>query len=70
MMSETPSDYSAIGIVAKFATGSLSIGDVLDTDAKILEYATSKISDIKAYGVYRMTRKLQFDNDKATILAE
>jgi len=70
MMVEAPEDYSGLGLTSRFDVSSISIGDALDTDEKITEYATGKLADIRAYGVYRMARKQQFKNDKSVIEAE
>jgi len=67
-MLAAPSDYSSIGLTARLAVGTFSIGDALDTDQKITDYATANITEAKAYGVWRMQRIQQFKNERETIV--
>lgn len=68
-MIANPANYASAGLTARFAAGTLAVGELLDTAAKITEYATAKKVEADAYGVTRMQRIEQFRTDKATIMA-
>lgn len=68
-MTLTPSDYSVAGLTSRFVVGIFVVGDALDTDQKVTDYASAKITEAKAYGVWVMQRIEQFRNDKALLLA-
>ena len=65
-----PSAYSPEGLTARFDIGSLVIGDALDTDEKIIEYATGCMDNVNVYAIFRMKRIEQFRSEKAEIEAE
>lgn len=67
LMLENPSDWSVVGLKAEFNRGSLSIGDALDTDEKITNYASACLNAVKAYGIWRMQRIQQFRADRSLI---
>jgi len=67
-MIAAPSDYSSAGLTARLAVGGFVVGDALDTDQKISDYASAKIVEAKAYGVWRMQRIEQFKVDRETII--
>lgn len=69
LMVATPSDWSGAGLTARFAVAGFAIGDALDTDQKITDYATAKVAEVNAYGVWRMQRIETFRTDKAAIEA-
>ena len=68
-MAVSPELYSTLALKARFdIDGVCVLGDLLDTDQKILDYATAKTNQAKQYAVYRMTRIEQFRNDKEAIV--
>lgn len=69
MMKAAPENWSGAGLLAEFAVGGFAVGDALDTDQKVTDYATAKIAEVLAYGVWRMQRIKQFKIDRAAILA-
>ena len=69
-MIASPSDFSGAGLTSRFDVAGLSIGDALDTDQKVTDYATAKTTEVNAYGVTRMQRIEQFRTERAAILAE
>ena len=68
-MVSAPSLYSSAGLTARFAAGGLAVGDILDTDQKVQDYANAKVAEVDAYGVTRMQRIEQFRAEKAAIEA-
>jgi hypothetical protein len=69
-MIASPASYSAQGITARFAIAGLQVGDALDTDQKVTDYANAKLAEVDQYGVDRMVRIEQFRSEKAAIEAE
>lgn len=69
LMLETPADWSGAGLTARFDRGGLSIGDALDTDQKVTDYAQACLDAVKAYGISRMQRIEQFRAEREAILA-
>lgn len=67
LMAETPSDWSSLGLSVTRDTTSFDIGDVLNTDQKVQDYANECIADIKAYGVWRIQRQAQYITDLAAL---
>lgn len=69
VMTETPALFSSEGLVAEIEVkDSLGVilfnkGDALDTDQKVVDYASRLVVLIKDYGVYRMKRKKQFKDE-------
>lgn len=67
-------NYASLGLKVDHqlnnADGSelFSPGSALDTAQKIVAYATRKLEQVRAYGPYRMQRKQQFYDERATIL--
>lgn len=69
-MVASPSDYSSLGLTARFDRGTdISIGDALDTDAKVLSYAQACIAVAGAAEVTRMQRIEQYKADVAALYA-
>lgn len=68
-MIDSASSWSDKGLTARFAVGGLSVGDPLDTDAKVLNYATTKNAEVDAYAIWRMQRIEAFRVERAAILA-
>lgn len=62
LMKDTPSDWSGLGLKD-------DLGASLDTDAKVLAYATAKLAAVVEYGKWRMVRIEQFRAERASILA-
>lgn len=69
LMAETPSDWSAAGLTARFDRGGVLTGAALDTDQKVLDYANACLQEVKTYGVWRMQRIETFRADRAAIEA-
>lgn len=67
-MVASPSYYSAGGLKAKFAVGGLAVGDALDTDQKVTDYATAKIAEVNAYSLWRMQQIEQFYTDRDALI--
>lgn len=67
VMSAKPSLFHSQGLLAEIAVGSFSKGDALDTIQKVEDYANACIAAVEAYGVYRLTRRKQFAEEKAVI---
>ena len=67
LMTQKPELFSVAGLKAKFAVGGLSIGDALDTNEKVVAYASAKIAEVEAYGVQRLQRIEQFYADRAAV---
>lgn len=68
MMKENPTEFSGLGLTARFDVAGMTVGDALDTDQKITDYATAKMDEVLAYGKYRMQRIEQFRNDRDALL--
>jgi len=60
--------FLSLGLVAEKAIGSLALGDILNSNAKIQEYASGLIVLSETYAVWRMSRIKQFKNERAIIL--
>lgn len=69
LMAAEPALFSAEGLKADLAIGGFLVGDALDTNQKVQDYANACIAAAKTYAVYRMNRIKQFKVDKAVILA-
>jgi hypothetical protein len=68
MMAETPAEYASLGLTSRFDVAGLAVGDALDTEQKVLDYANAKIADVQSYGKNRMQRIEQFRSERETIL--
>lgn len=68
-MVQTPSDWSGDGLVVDVPTTNFAIGDALDTNQKVTDFANERLAVIKAYGIFRMKRIQQFRDEKAAIEA-
>lgn len=72
-MKKRPSAYSGLGLKVDHQINNVdetelfSPGSALDTDQKILDYATRKIELAEAYGTFRVQRIQQFKNEKEQI---
>jgi hypothetical protein len=69
MMLQSPSSFSGAGLTSRFEVAGLSIGDALDTDQKVTDYATACVDAAIQYGIWRMQRIEQFRQERADILA-
>lgn len=67
-MALTPSDYSGANLSARFAVAGMAIGDSLNTEQRVLDYANAKIVEVKAYAVWRMQRIEQFRDNRDVLL--
>ncbi|MHC4780861.1 MAG: hypothetical protein ACYTFG_20005 [Planctomycetota bacterium] len=67
LMKATPSDYSALGLEAEFDLTGIVKGDALDTDAKVLDYATQLVAKKLTYSQYRMQRIKTYNDEIVTI---
>lgn len=73
-MKDNPALYSSQGLKAEYqldnadTTELFSPGSALDTDQKIIDYATRKLEQADEYVVWRSTRIQQFRNEKEAIL--
>lgn len=76
LMKEFPEDYSALGLQVQSklmnedGTELYDEGAALDTAEKVSAFAVRKLELAKAYAVYRLQRKKQFDEQKQTILGD
>lgn len=68
LMVQKPELFSGKGLSADKAVGDFTVGQELDTDQKVVDYATARIAEIEAYAVYRMNRIKQFYTERAQIL--
>lgn len=72
-MVQSPSLYSGVGLKVDHQLNDsngvelFNPGSALDTDAKITSYASRKIEQALAYGVFRMQRIQQFKNEREVI---
>lgn len=72
-MKDNPASYSSLGLKVKQQimnadnTELFDEGAALDTDQKIVDFSTRKIELAHEYGVWRMQRKKQFEDEKQTI---
>jgi len=68
LMANTPTDWYASGITARFARGGVVVNEALDTVQKVQNYADACLVAVKNYGVWRMQRIEQFRIEKNAIL--
>lgn len=68
-MVASPSSYSASGLTAWVVSPSFVVGDPLNDNTKVTNYATECIIQAEDYAIARMVRIQQFRNEKDTILA-
>lgn len=68
LMKEFPADYASLSLTSRFAIAGLAVGDALDTEQKVLNYATAKIEQVKTYSKNRMQRIEQFRAEREQIL--
>lgn len=69
-MASNPARFASQGIVAKAQAGGLMIGDALDSNKKVSDYAEALLSDAIDYAVWRELKIQTFSSDKAAIEAE
>ena len=62
--------FAGAGLVARFDVVGFTIGDALDTDAKVLDYATKCLAIADNYAIFREQKILLFVSEKAAIEAE
>jgi hypothetical protein len=67
LMENMPSEYSSMGLKSEYTLVGISVGDVLDSEAKILDYATQLNSKKITYSKYRLSRIEQFKSEIAAI---
>lgn len=60
IMTSAPSEWSILGLKD-------DLGNLLDTDQKILDYANQKLLAVEAYGKWRMQRIQQFRDYRASL---
>lgn len=69
LMKNKPELFAAEELTADIPVTGFASGAALDTEAKVVDYATKRIAQIEAYGVFRAKRIKQFRDEKAAILA-
>lgn len=67
-MKSSPSSFSSKGYKAEKAVGSFQLGDALDTDQKVIDYANARLTETLNFAVYRLERIEQFKTERAAIL--
>jgi hypothetical protein len=70
LMKTNPDLFSTEGILADKTTTSFDAGDALNTNQKIIDFATERLAEIDSYGVYRIKRIQQFQAEKAAIMTQ
>lgn len=70
LMAASPSLFATEGLLAEKEVGAFHVGDALDTEQKVVDYANARIYEANTYSVYRMKRIKQFRDERAQILAE
>lgn len=68
-MSQHPADWADKGLKASFKVAGLQVGDALDTEEKVKDYADAKLVEIKDYGIWRMQRIEEFKQERDTIIS-
>lgn len=74
-MVNNPSNYSGLGLTARFDRGDdglgnpLSKGDALDSNDKVQSYAQACLDEVEAAEAVRMQRIEQYKQDVATVIA-
>jgi len=68
-MKSSPSRFSSKGYKAEKAVGAFNVGDALDTDQKITDYASLRLSENLDYSIWRMDRIEAWKAERAAILA-
>ena len=69
-MKANPGAFSGAGLKARFDVVGFTIGDALDDNAKVTDYATKCLDNADTYAVYREQKILAYGADKAAIEAE
>lgn len=69
LMKEKPVLFYEKGLKAHKAVAGFAAGASLDTIQKIEDYADACLAEVEAYGVWRMERIKQFQDERAAILA-
>jgi hypothetical protein len=64
-MVSNPAGYASAGLTARFDVAGLAAGDALDTEQRVIDYATAKLAEVDAYGISRMQRIEQFRTERA-----
>lgn len=67
LMKAEPAEYHELGLKSDFDLTGISKGDALDTEAKVLDYATQLVDKKKAYSKYRLQRIKQFNDEITSI---
>ena len=68
LMVAEPSLWVSAGLTASFDRGGLSVGEALDTEQKVLSYASACVSSAVQYGIWRMQRIEQFRVDRQNLI--
>ncbi len=69
LMKEKPLLFHESGLKAHKDVAGFVAGAALDTIQKVEDYAEACLAEVEAYGVWRMERIKQFQDEKAAILA-
>lgn len=70
IMKMEPAKFESAGLWVRIATTSYALGTALDTEQKVLEYATEALDMAISYSISREQKILQFIVDRQTIQAE
>lgn len=68
-MVSNPSNYSNLGLTARFDRGGLEVGEALDTNQKVQDYAQACLDVSDAAEITRMQRIEQYKLDAAALVA-
>lgn len=69
LMADNPSLFSGEGLKADKTISTFTLGDALDTNQKVQDFANARIAEANAYSVYRMKRIETFRVERAAILS-
>ena len=70
LMAQEPALWVDKGLKAAFAVASLEVGEGLNTETKVQDYASAKLAEIKEYGIWRMQRIEDFKQERDTIISQ
>lgn len=68
LMVSEPSLWESAGLTASFDRGGLTTGEALDTEEKVLSYASACVASAVQYGIWRMQRIEQFRIDRQNLI--
>ena len=69
LMKEKPELFASEGLLADKETPSTALGAPLNTNQKVIDFASDRIAEAEAYSVVRVLRIKQFQTERAAILA-